>query len=158
MSPRYGEEELPDRQRSIDGRQVRPVTPGDTPGLIALWRETWTKTYGPSLGFSALNEMLQPLEEGATSMLPGSGERGYCLTFGTRIIGSAIVNERGKTAYLWGMYVLPEYQGDGAGSQLLFHAAHEITISKRVEARVLHSSPLESVREVMLGPIFEGGS
>ena len=96
---------MSDLQHSINGWHPRLVTPEDAPGLVALWRETWTKTYGPSLGPSALDAMLQPLNEGAASMLPGNGERGYCLVLGGEIIGSAVVRELGKIAYLWGMYV-----------------------------------------------------
>lgn len=131
---------MSDLQHSINGWHARLVTPEDAPSLVALWRETWTKTYGPSLGLSALNAMLQPLNQGVASMLPGNGERGYCLVLGTKVIGSAVVRERGQTAYLWGVYVLPGHQRAGVGSQLLAHAVQDLTSSKNIEARVLRSS------------------
>lgn len=136
----FGVEELSDLQHSIKSRHVRLVTPEDVPSLVALWRETWTKTYGPSLGLSTLNAMLQPLNQGVASMLPGNGERGYCLVLGTKVIGSAVVRERGQTAYLWGMYVLPEQQRAGVGSQLLAYVVQDLMLSKNIEARVLQSS------------------
>ena len=136
----FGLEELSDLQHSINGWHARLVTPEDAPSLVALWRETWTKTYGPSLGVPALNAMLQALNQCVASMLPGNGERGYCLVLGTKVIGSAVVRERGETAYLWGMYMLPEHQRAGAGSRLLAHAVHDLTSSKSIEARVLRSS------------------
>jgi ribosomal protein S18 acetylase RimI-like enzyme len=84
--------------------------------------------------------MLQCLDSGTLAMLPGMGERAYCIVSGHRIIGSAIIAEHGETAYLWGMYVLLEHQRSGAGSQLMAAIAAGITASKQVEVRVLTSS------------------
>lgn len=140
MQALCGEEELSNLQHAIGERHARLATPEDAPGLVALWQETWTETYGPSLGSSVLATMLQRLNEGVVSMIPGDGERGYCLVFGAKIIGSAVVREREKVAYLWGMYVLPEHQRTGAGSQLLAHTVQNLTTSQHIEARVLHAS------------------
>ncbi|HBF29556.1 GNAT family N-acetyltransferase [Rhizobium sp.] len=121
---------------------VRLITADDHPGLLALWRETWTATYGPILGEAALNRSLEDLaENGTASMLPGSGERGYCITDGQSIQASAIVVERGTVAYLWGMYVHPSCQRQGLGSLLLKGAAAQIVTSADIEIRVLPTSP-----------------
>lgn len=73
-------------------------------------------------------------------MLPRGDERGYCMVSSDGIIGSAIIAERGRTAYLWGMYVLPRHQRSGVGSQILATVATEVEISERLEVRVLVSS------------------
>lgn len=123
-------------------KKIRPITADDHPGLLALWRETWTATYGPSLGQTALNKMLEDLaENGTASMLPGSGERGYCIADGRGIQASAIVVERGAVAYLWGMYVHPSCQRQGLGSILLKGAVSQIVTAANVEVRVLPNSP-----------------
>lgn len=120
----------------------RTVTTDDHPGLLTLWRETWTATYGPSLGQAALGKMLADLEQnGTASFFPGTGERGYCMTDGENILASAIVVERGTVAYLWGMYVHPNYQRGGLGSILLKAAASQVAMSTDIEIRVLPTSP-----------------
>jgi hypothetical protein len=48
--------------------------------------------------------MLEDLERrGVAALLPGTGERGYCAVRDGGVVGSAVVAERGRTAYLWGM-------------------------------------------------------
>lgn len=108
---------------------------------MRLWQETWTQTYGPSLGTAVLETMLQALDKGTSSMLPGSGERAYCCVLDARIVGSAIVVERGTTAYLWGMYVLPDYQRSGVGSHLIKSLVRDLQSAERLEVRALDSSP-----------------
>jgi ribosomal protein S18 acetylase RimI-like enzyme len=121
----------------------RAITPDDTADLLDLWRDAWTATYGPSLGQNALSAMLEDIErKGTASMLPGSGERGYCVASDHQILGSAIVAERGAIAYLWGMYVHPSQQRKGLGSRLLRGVAATIETAEKVEVRVLVSSPM----------------
>lgn len=120
----------------------RATTPDDAADLLRLWRDTWTATYGSSLGQSALSAMLKDLEHnGTASMLPGSGERGYCIASDHEIDGSAIVAERDGVAYLWGMYVHPSQQRRGLGSQLLHKVEGAIETAEKVEVRVLATSP-----------------
>jgi ribosomal protein S18 acetylase RimI-like enzyme len=121
---------------------LRPITVDDHPGLLALWRETWTETYGPSLVQAALEKMLDEIaQNGTASFFPGTGERGYCITDGQNILASAIVAERGTVAYLWGMYVHPNCQRQGLGSILLKGAVSQIATSTDIEVRVLPTSP-----------------
>ena len=120
----------------------RAITPDDAADLEKLWRASWTLTYGPSLGPTALSKMLNDLDDnGVTSMLPGTGERGYCMVAADKIKGSAVVAERGSIAYLWGMYVHPRQQRKGLGSQLLSGVARTIKDAQEIEIRVLVSSP-----------------
>lgn len=131
---------LPDGTEPVEPRLVRAIAPADEDELLGLWRETWTSTYGPSLGAEALDIMLRGLDRGAVAMLPGRGERGYALVQDRRIVGSAIVRERGTVAYLWGMYVRPAQQRSGAGSQMLAAVARDLDTSASLEARVLVAS------------------
>lgn len=120
----------------------RAITPDDAADLIRLWRDAWTVTYGYSLGQSALSAMLKDLEHnGTASMLPGSGERGYCIASDHEIHGSAIFAERGGVAYLWGMYVHPSQQRKGLGSRLLHGVVDAIESAEKIEVRVLVTSP-----------------
>ena len=120
----------------------RARVPDDAADLVRLWRDAWTATYGPSLGQSTLLAMLKNLEQkGTASMLPGSGERGYCIASDHEIHGSAIFAERRGFAYLWGMYVHPGRQRKGLGSQLLHKVAGVIETAEKIEVRVLVTSP-----------------
>lgn len=129
-----------DETPPVEPRQVRSIAPGDERGVLDLWRETWTSTYGPSLGAEALRTMLRSLDRGTEAMLAGHGERGYALVQGLQIVGSAIAAERGGIAYLWGMYVRPARQRSGAGSQLLAAVARDLHHSENLEVRVLTTS------------------
>jgi ribosomal protein S18 acetylase RimI-like enzyme len=121
--------------------EIRLMGAADAQGLIALWRETWRDTYENSLGAEAVASMFGDLDRHQLSgMLPGHGERGYCAIASGRIIGSTIIAERGATAYLWGMYIHPDYQTLGIGSHLLAAIAQGITVAKTVELRALASS------------------
>lgn len=120
--------------------RIRAVTSEDASGLVDLWRETWTQTYGPSLGAARLDGLLRGLAGGIGAMLPGRGERGYCLSANSQIIGSAVVNEPGRTAYLWGMYVHPQHQRAGVGSRLLAHVVRSLSVAERLEIRALRTS------------------
>ncbi|MBB4952856.1 ribosomal protein S18 acetylase RimI-like enzyme [Agrobacterium vitis] len=75
-------------------------------------------------------------------MLPGSGERGYCIADGQDIQASAIVVERGSVAYLWGMYVHPNCQRQWLGSMLLKGVASQIVTSSDIEIRALRCRPV----------------
>ena len=73
-------------------------------------------------------------------MLPENGERGYCVTSDGCLLGSAIVSERAGTAYLWGLYVLPDRQRGGLGSLLLAKVLSELKGAESLEVRVLQTS------------------
>jgi RimJ/RimL family protein N-acetyltransferase len=120
---------------------IREITNDDTQALIKLWRSTWTATYTLSLGLDVLAGMLADLEtHGTNSMLPGAGERGYCQMSEGTTQGSVIIAERGRAAYVWGLYVLPECQRLGLGSQLLAAAVGSLQQAERLEISVLESS------------------
>lgn len=120
---------------------IRPIVPDDTDGLLALWRETWSATYGSVLGAGAVAAMLAGLDRnGIAGMLPGRGERGFCLVSQEDVVGSVVMAERGKTAYLWGLYVRPDCQRCGVGSRLLLASVLGIEVATRVEVRVLSAS------------------
>lgn len=120
---------------------IREIIKDDARAVLELWRSTWTATYTQSLGSDVLAGMLADLEaHGTGSMLPETGERGYCVASEGVIQGSVIIAERGKAAYLWGLYILPECQRHGLGSQLLAAAIGILRQAERVEIRVLESS------------------
>lgn len=110
--------------------------------MVAFWRDVWTGTYGPSLGPSRLAGLLAGLErDGHRAMLTGTGERCLCAMADGHLAGTVIWRERGRTAYVWGMYVGLTRQRSGIGSSLLLAAAGNLTSSRCLEVRVLATSP-----------------
>jgi ribosomal protein S18 acetylase RimI-like enzyme len=121
--------------------EIRDILERDTDQLLALWRATWTSTYASSLGFEALAGMLDELERnGVSGMLPGNDERGLCAASDGKIMGSVIVAERGRKAYIWGLYVMPECQRSGLGTKLLMAAVEALAPEIKIEVRVLLTS------------------
>jgi GNAT superfamily N-acetyltransferase len=114
----------------------------DVAPLRDLYVAAWTATYGPTLGRAVLAAMLDDLDRSAMRcMLPGTGERACVARVAGRIVGSAIVAQRGSASYLWGMYVHPARQRHGLGSAMLRHAAGWLRPDSPLEARVLPTSP-----------------
>ena len=76
-----------------------------------LYGATFTATYGPALGPTALAAMLAALDASELRhMVPGKDERAAVAVLVGQVVGSAMSAERGRVAYLWGMYVHPVRQ------------------------------------------------
>jgi ribosomal protein S18 acetylase RimI-like enzyme len=125
--------------------QIRPWTSADTPSLRAMYRETWTATYGPTLGADVLQSLLSTLDPpDLSSILPGEDGRTTVAEAGPphtqEIIGSIIVAERSRTAYLWAMYVSPYHQRQGIGRALLRVGTDGLSSADTLEVRMIGSS------------------
>lgn len=107
--------------------------------MVAVWRATWTGTYTTALGIEAVDVMLRDLDENGAVNLIGEGSQGLCLVHERKIVGTTVHSRSGAIVYLWGMYVLPEYQRSGAGT-LLLQAVRKSACERPIEVRVLHSS------------------
>jgi ribosomal protein S18 acetylase RimI-like enzyme len=125
--------------------RIRPWTSADTPGLRAMYRATWTATYGPTHGPKVLKSLLALLDPPDLSgVLPQADGRTTVAESGAassrQIIGSIIAAERGRTAYLWAMYVAPDHQRQGIGGALLRQGTDWLSTSEALEVRVMQSS------------------
>lgn len=121
---------------------TRLIAPKDVDGLLALWRETWIATYGIVLGAGTLANMLAELDQHeATGMLPGADDRGYCIALRKEIIGSAIIAERGETAYLWECTFDPI--GNGEEPAPVFYSPARSASKRRKESRSEFSVPAQ---------------
>jgi ribosomal protein S18 acetylase RimI-like enzyme len=125
--------------------QIRPWTSADTPGLRAMYRETWHATYGRTLSAPVLQALLALLDApGLSAILPAADGRATVADAGgsaaAEIVGSIIVAERGRTAYIWAMYVAPGYQRQGLGRALLRQGTGWLSTAETLEVRVIRSS------------------
>ena len=121
---------------------IRDACASDRGGIRDLYRATFTATYGPTLEPSALAAMLAALDASELRhMLPGQDERAAVAVLAGQVVGSAVSAERGRVAYLWGMYVHPAQQRQGIGTALLGHVLGWLSLTASVEVCVLPSSP-----------------
>lgn len=121
---------------------IRDAGAADQTRLRDLYGAAFAATYGPTLGPFALAAMLAALDASELRhMLPGRDERAAVAVLEGQVIGSAVATERGRVAYLWGMYVHPAHQRQGVGTALLGHAVGWLSQAGSVEVRVLPSSP-----------------
>ncbi len=103
---------------------IRDACDADRAGLRDLYDAAFAATYGPTLGQPVVAAMLSALDASELrDMLPGRDKRAAVATLSGQVVGGAVAAERGRVAYLWGMYVHPGRQRRGIGTALLCHAA-----------------------------------
>ena len=73
-------------------------------------------------------------------MLSGDDARIILAYLDDTIIGSAVFKEVGTITYLWGMYVLPEYQRQNIGRDLIRFLVDTIKNSTEIHIYVLETS------------------
>ena len=98
---------------------VRPATPTDLEGVLAVGHRTWPVTYEPIAGadYVAMGlakwwsaEGTRPaIEAGRVTVAEVDGE----------VVGVASAGPHDGRLVLWKLYVLPGHQGEGIGSALL---------------------------------------
>lgn len=121
---------------------IRKIAPRDIPALNAMWRTTFTHSYGPQVRPFVLAAMVADFDTAdCPALLPGLDEVGLCACAGGVPVASMIYAERHGTAYVWGAYVHPEWQRRGIGSRLLRALTGALCSSRQIEIRVLASSP-----------------
>jgi ribosomal protein S18 acetylase RimI-like enzyme len=120
---------------------IRLFRPEDAADLAAVYRAAWTATYGPVISSAGLATILADLDsKGVTGLIPGRDEVAYVACDGPQVVGSAVFAERGGQAYLWAMYILPEYQRRGLGTALIRYGAARLNADSTVVAGVLKTS------------------
>ncbi|WP_279482010.1 GNAT family N-acetyltransferase [Aureimonas sp. SK2] len=118
---------------------IRPIRPSDAEGLLAVWRETWPATYGPTLGAAAVAAMLHSLDEGVAAMLPPGTSDGFCAVDSGVVVATAIHSVGRPVVHLWGVYVRPDRQGQGLGKGLM-DAVRRAAGTAPIECRVVERS------------------
>jgi ribosomal protein S18 acetylase RimI-like enzyme len=113
--------------------EVRSASDSDLPAVQRVAQESWTATYSGYIpdddiqAFLDSNYSVDRLRQARTRI----GDGFVVAAHEDRIIGYAMLSEDGDgNAQLWSIYVLPEFQGQGAG-KLLWDAA--VARARRLE-------------------------
>jgi ribosomal protein S18 acetylase RimI-like enzyme len=106
-----------------------------------LFYKTWPATYLDTLGVDATNAMLAELDESQLkSIMPQDDEVTLVAIQNEVVVGTLTYALRQRVTYVWGMYVLPNFQRHGVGSRLILQTKRNIKNSDSIEVRVLQSS------------------
>jgi ribosomal protein S18 acetylase RimI-like enzyme len=109
--------------------QVRIATARDVPAIRAVADRTWRATYGGLLAEADITSFLDwnYSEENVGRSIGRLGS-GYLVALaGGEIVGYAMAGmNRADEAELFAIYVVPEYQGRGAGYRLWHQAAEHL--------------------------------
>lgn len=120
---------------------VSQMCPKDRKDLRALIKTCWLETYEKELGATVTSQLLSLLmEHDLAGLVPSKDERVLFAKQQNLLCGSVISAAWHATTYLWGFYVLPDFQRRGIGTKLLLGAIKEHDPKNMVELTVLNSS------------------
>jgi ribosomal protein S18 acetylase RimI-like enzyme len=122
------------------------ATPSDADAIASLLGESWAATYGSFLTPDDLSAVAQEWHHPDRLRRQMSDPRvGFLLarTDTGALVGVATVkrSDDGATASLLRLYVLPDYQGQGIGSQLLNRSLAAFPNAHRIELQVAAGNP-----------------
>jgi len=114
---------------------------GQKDGLRNLLRKSWVETYWSELGAETTQSLIGSLTaDDVGGLLPGRDESAFLAIANNQIAGSAISAARHGVTYLWGCYVLAEFQRLGIGGKLISQAISVHEPSNPVQITALKSS------------------
>lgn len=98
---------------------VRPATPEDVDGIVAVGHETWPPTYTAVTGADYVRRGLA--QWWSVDHIGQTVADGLALVAvdGQRVVGVATYSLDGDVVDIWKLYVLPSQQGSGTGRALL---------------------------------------
>jgi ribosomal protein S18 acetylase RimI-like enzyme len=116
---------------------VRLAVPDDAEAVVAVGHATWPPTYEPFAGpefvrrgleaWWTVDFSLPAIEERRTLVAVEAGADG-----GSQVIGMAAWSYDGDTVTIFRLYVLPAFQGRGAGSALLHGVVREVSPNAKI--------------------------
>lgn len=106
---------------------IRPATGDDLLAVIEVGRRTWPPTYGPIAGADYVAMGLAKWWTADATIPAIRSGRATVAECDGGVIGVSVVGAQADEMALWKLYVLPGYQGIGAGSALLRAAIDRAT-------------------------------
>lgn len=125
---------------------LHAATPADAGDIAGLLRASWAATYGSLLTPDELSSVAQQWHHPDRLRDEVSNPRVRFLLARTdtdALVGVATVrlSDDGATLSVLRLYVLPNYQGQGIGSQLLNQALAAFPDAQRIELQVAEGNP-----------------
>lgn len=120
---------------------ISKLSPNKRKLLRPLLQESWTETYANELGETTTNELIVTLaSDDIGGLAPNKDETIFIASNGDHIVGCAVSAERLDVTYLWGCYVLAQYQRHGIGRALMQQAVSAGRSTGIIQITVLKSS------------------
>lgn len=120
---------------------ISKLSPDERAALRPLLQNCWKQTYEGELGEQITAKLLETLKsDNIGGLVPATDETVHIARQGDHILGCAVSAARHGVTYIWGCYVLPDFQRKGIGRRLL---RRSITVHDRansVQLIVLKSS------------------
>lgn len=114
--------------------------------LRPLLQKCWAQTYADEQGKLVTAKLIETLgSDDIGGLVPITDETVFVATQDHHIIGCTVSAARHGVTYIWGCYVLREFQRKGIGSKLLRQAVLAHGKANMVQLTVLRSS-LEAVK------------
>jgi ribosomal protein S18 acetylase RimI-like enzyme len=128
------------------GITLHTAMPSDADDIASLLRTSWAATYGSLLTPDELSTVAQEWHHPDRLRQQVSDPRvGFLLarTDAGALVGVATVqrSDDGATVSVLRLYVLPDFQGQGIGSQLLNRALAAFPTAQRIELQVAEGNP-----------------
>ena len=101
----------------------------------------WRVTYEPILGKNAADDLVASIQYDMRAVVPGHDEMAFLIWDSNKVVGSIILAEEGKTAFIWGMYIHPDYQRKGLGKRLVQYATSLLKTANVIQIFVLKKRP-----------------
>ncbi|MET1414153.1 GNAT family N-acetyltransferase [Roseibium sp. HPY-6] len=110
-------------------------------GLRSFLRASWWETYQAELGQDLTKRLVETLaSEDIGGLLPCNGETAFVAEHQDSVCGCCMSASRKNVTYLWGLYVLRDFQKMGLGQRLLRDAILEHDRANSAQLTVLKSS------------------
>lgn len=117
------------------------MNPSDREEFRHLLKKSWTETYVSELGSDIATHLMDQLAQDDIAGLAPNTDETVFIARGTKgLQGCAVSAARQGITYLWGFYVLQEFQRKGIGRELLKKAVRAHGRENSVHVTVLKSS------------------
>lgn len=104
---------------------VRAASPGDATGIVRIGRETWPITHAFA-GSSFVTRGLASWWSEEAVLRGIETTHTFVAEVGGDVIGMGNIDRRAEQPIIWKLYVVPHYQGAGAGHALLERLLAEV--------------------------------
>lgn len=109
--------------------------------LRPLLQKCWAQTYTSELGEQTTARLIETLKsDDVGGLVPITDETAYIATQDDHILGCAVSAARHGIIYIWGCYILPDFQRKGIGKSLLKQSVSAHDRRDMVQLTVLTSS------------------